>query len=194
MHIEAGAHSHLLGEPKYFWDASNHIIDFRDVDYKFNYVTLQPTERKAIGVFHDGFNMTIGLPNNFVDYALTFRMNAFVTGGDIDAMLQWQAVEHLVIRDECNVAYELFARADEMSVMRCLETLQLDIQKTSMAKIRLAAFMVRLPRLQRVEFRFRSVDQDEIDVYLDEQAVPADWTLGQSPEGMAIFVRKLQGH
>lgn len=194
VHIEAGAHPHLLGEPKYFWDASNHIIDFRDVDYKFNYVTLQPTERKAIGVFHDGYNMTIGLPNNFVDYTLTFRINAFVTGGDIDAMLQWQAAEHLAIHDECNVAYELFARADEMGVMRRLETLRLDIQRSSMAKIHLAAFMVTLPRLERLEFRFRSVDQDEIDAYLDEQAVPADWTLGHSPEGMAIFVRELREH
>lgn len=192
VYVEAGAHPNLMSEPKYFWDADNHIIDFRDVDYKFNYVTLQPTERKLTGVFHDGYNMTIGLPNNFVFYSVTFSINGFVTSNDIDAILEWQAVEYLDIHDECDAAYELFARVDEMKVMRHLEVLKLDVQKASMAKIRLAAFMVNFPRLRLTEFRFRSVDHGEFEAFLKEQEIPKDWKLIHSPDGIAVFGRELQ--
>lgn len=188
MYIEAGAHPNILGEAKHFWNASNHIIDFRDVDYKFNYITLQPREQKVVAVFQDGYNMTIGLPTNYVDYSVTFSLNAFVTAADVEAILQWHSVKYLEIHDECNVAYMLLARSGDLKKMQHLESLKLDIQKFSAGKMELQ-FLVNFPALRRAEFKFRRFSEAEIEDFLARQDMPAGFKQIGSPSGSVAFVK-----
>lgn len=189
VYIEAGAHPNVLGEAKYFWNASNHIIDFRDVDYKFNYITLEPTNQKVKAVFQDGYNLTVGLPNNFVYYSVAFSLSVFVTTNDIDAILQWHNAKELEIHDECDVAYDLLQRIDDMKMMQQLEVLKLDIQKYSMAKMSLRPFVESFPRLQRVDFKVRSASQADIEAFLSQQEIPRSYKIVDRPEGMISLVK-----
>lgn len=190
VYVEAGAHPNVLGEAKYYWNASNHIIDFRDVDYKFNYITLEPKDLKVKAVFQDGFNLTIGLPNNFVYYSVAFSLNVFVTANDIDAILQWHNAKHLEIHDECDVAYDLLQRIDDMKMMRELEVLKLDMQRYSMDKMSLKPFVEKLPHLKRIDFKIRSAPQAEIAAFLKQQELPKNFEIVDRPEGMISIVRK----
>lgn len=190
VYIEAGAHPNILGEAKHFWNASNHIIDFRDVDYKFNYITLQPNEQKVVAVFQDGYNMTTGLPANYVDYSVAFSLNAFVTAADIEAILQWHNAKYLEIHDECDVAYMLLTRIDDMQKMQHLKTIKLDIQKNSIDKMKLKAFLGNFPELKRAEFKFRRFSDEEIEDFLTGQDIPEHFKLVDSPSGSAAFAAK----
>lgn len=189
VYIEAGAHPNILGEVKHFWNASNHIIDFRDVDYKFNYITLQPNEQKVKAVFQDGYNMTSGLPINYVDYSIAFSLNAFVTAADIEAILQWHNVKNLEIHDECDVALKLLTRSDDMKKMQHLENLKLDIQKNSIEKMKLKTFLDNFPQLKRAEFKFRRFSHAEIEDFLAEQDIPEDFKKINSPSGSVAFAK-----
>lgn len=160
--IEPGAHPNLLSEAKYFWNATNQLIRFNDINYKSNYIILQPTQQAAMADFQKGADLTLGLPANFINYKINFDSMTMVTVSDLKYILTWTNVKYLEIHDECNVAYELLKRIDDMKSMTNLEQLTLNIHSYAMPQMVLKPFLENFPMLKQVEFVFKAVSYFQI--------------------------------
>lgn len=187
--IEPGAHPDLMSEAKYFWNATNRLIRFNDVDYKSNYIILQPKDQIVIAGFQRGANLTLGLPANFVDYAVDFKWTTMVTADDLNYILTWTNVKNLQIHDECNVAYNLLQRIDHMKAMVNLEQLSLDIHEYAMPQMTLKPFFENFPKLQQATFVFRNVSYFSIRKFLWYHPVPKEFKRIQISNGVVSYRR-----
>lgn len=190
VQIEAGAHPNLLTEVKHFWNATNQLIRFNDIDYHFNYVTLEPNNGKIVADFHKGFNLTLGLPDNYVNYTLTFGTNAIVTSYDITFMLGWTNIRYLEISDECNVAVNFLQRIHVLKALENLENLKLDIHAYAMTDIILRPFFDSLVKLKRVDFSFKNVSWLVRERFVARQEIPREFKRVKSLPGTVSYVKK----
>lgn len=191
VRIEAGAHANLLTEVKHFWNATNHLIRFGDIDHRRNYVTLAPINRRIAADFHQGFNLTLGLPANYVNYTLTFSSNAIITVADMEHVLTWTSVRYLAISDECNVAQHFLKRIDALKAMQDLEMLRLDIHAYAMPAIILKPFFDTLAKLKRIDFAFRgNVSWLSRERFIRRQAVPGQFRRVKSRPATLSYVKK----
>lgn len=168
------------------------MIRFRDVDYKRNIINLYPVDKKVRCDFQIGVNLTLGLPRDFECYHIDFGLAGIACLGDIDTILSWKNCKELGIFDQCNIAYKLFQRIDELKQLNDLEVLHLRIDEKSLEDIELMKFFAIFPKLQRIEFEYYNIEESKLETFLGKKKL---WTLEEferieSRVYAAAYVRK----
>lgn len=117
------------------------------VNFTFGYgefANFAPATRQVEARFTNGNNHFVNLPNNYVKYDVNVVGDATITPTDIDAILDWSAVEDIRVIDSANFAYDLSQRVNESKAKR-IERLVLVVQPESYDKLSAEVFLNKWP-------------------------------------------------
>lgn len=170
-HIDANDYPTALILPKLFANGSN-ITRFTDGDNK---ITIYPYKKEVNAAFFSGENLTFGIPTNYRVYSLKFDNTARIIAEDIDNILKWQDATTLHISDNCDLAYDLSQRIDEMKEMRNLEQLGLSIQRKSYSYLNLELILLNLPALEYVTLNATQLTDAELVEFVERQLIIVGW-------------------
>lgn len=172
--IGTDGHPTPLLLPTHFANADEHYaISF--VDDNGNMIQLYPQTRQLLLSVAFGEIPLDGLPLDYDGYDIEFEGGQF-TPAYIDAFLQWKQIKFAQINDQNNAAYEILQRIEEFSELKELSKIVLNLQQDSYKKVILQPFLEKLPALEQAFFLFdKSMNQDEIDEFVDGQNIPDNW-------------------
>lgn len=137
--------------PKLF--SSNTSYDsFRFEDEYDNVVTVD-----TIGVvkaqLKNGKNLTLGLPNDYVQYHIRIANTTSLSTHDYDYVIQWKNVVYLELLDNTSdIAYDLYQRVADLKYWSKLLTFKMKLQVESYNEIQAAAFLKHVPSIVLFDF------------------------------------------
>lgn len=171
--IGTDGHPTPLLLPKHFANAEHHVISF--IDDNGNMIQLYPETRQLLLSVAFGAISLDGLPLDYDGYDIEFEGAQF-TSAYLDALLLWKNIKFAQINDQNNAAYEILQRIDEFSELKELSTIALNLQRDSYKKILVQPYLKKLPTLKQAFFLLeKSLNQEEIDEFINNQTIPADW-------------------
>lgn len=183
--MDANEYPTALILPKLFANGEN-VMRFTDGD---NEITIYPHKQEVNAVFFSGENLTFGIPPNYHVYSLKFDNTAQIIAEDIDNILQWQDANSLYVSDNCDLAYELSQRIDEMQEMRYLEQLGLSIQRKSYSNFNIELILLNLPALEYVTLNATQLTDSEFDEFVEKQLLVVGWQ--QSIHAKYVYYEKM---
>lgn len=168
IYVESTAHAQILLEPKQFWNASFETIHF--ADNHGNAITISPKSRRVHAALALGENLTLGFPDNYREYHVTYYDNLYATEADIDYMLTWKNSIRIEMFDVNNtIPRMLLERINEMKDMQHLERLAFNINRNQFLDVR--PFLKELPTLQSISFYGASMSDEELEEFIYRQDI-----------------------
>lgn len=170
IHIEAGAHPHILSQIALFVENYNHTtISFSDEHGSLVTLETLPKTRKVAASFRGGEHLAQYLPNNYRDYEVKYNESATLTDEEIKVICTWKHAVNLRLGELNLDSGELFER------IRCMQNLTsvdfLDVGVTSADyRVEVYPFLTVLPKARFVYFHHSpSLSGDQVRTFLDTQ-------------------------
>lgn len=172
----------ILLEPVYFANSTFPEIQFMEpFNHVYNTIELRNTEKvkkSAFAGLMKNINPLEGVPKDYLDYVVHFSLSSIPTDSNVDTMLGWKKAKKLHVYDDGDMVQEFFNRIDELSMLKDLSDLQLDVRDFTYLEVNATTFIENLPSLKQLVFKGFALTEDECKEFLANNQVPSNWRGG----------------
>lgn len=184
VYITATADPNVLLLPMEFSCAPFLQVHFDD---GHNRVYVHPVHKYVAGKFTVGANLTLGLPSDYVRYALTFGPKVSVTEDDLANIMRWKDATDLEFSDHGDLPARLAQRIQYGQWLRRLEKITLDARRHSYETLQAAGFIKRLDSLTYIRFKYGDLNLKEAEQFTEKQRATAWWKCEEQGDSFKCF-------
>lgn len=170
--IYGDADPDLTAEPKLLWNAPCRVVRFTDC--RGNRVIMNPLEGSVSAVLRSGWDLLLGLPDNYKNYSIQIPNSVNITPTEIDYIFEWKQAAEITVLDVNDLPYRLALRPHKMKSMHLLWCLQISLNPSTFDSLSLATYFRHLPALELI----RIVHTNDLHHYHIERFVEHQDGLG----------------
>lgn len=116
-----------------------------------------------------------GVPKDYAEYDITFKYPAKPSTENIDSILQWKNAREMIIRDQDDAVVSLYKRIDELSQLKKLSELDLDMNDDTHEQFKVATFMDNMIGLKKISFTANHMTEEQKKEFEFKNKIPWNW-------------------
>lgn len=171
--VLAGAHQDVLSLPQQYPKSKWSALYFIDGESR---VHLFGKAQSLFALFKTQTSASLGLPNIYKSYEIHFE-GIQVEQKEIEHILKFINVEHLLISDQSGVIWSLIERIEQLKELGHLKHLELSVPADSYQKLDLTIFLKHLPSLKVANFHAEALTDVQFVEFVRQLDIPKGWSL-----------------